>query len=277
MAEPPSDRTPGAGALALVPGLEAGAAPRSIERLRGGSVNDSWCVETSAGRFVLRLDGAEWRRPGVDRARERVLHAAAARGGLAPGLIAHSAAEGALVSVYVDGHDWNEEQFRAPAQLERLGERLGRLHALPAPDGLAEFDPQSCARDYLRRLAPGMGALAGAAAVVDRVGEAAAQVASTSARTCIIHGDLAPGNLREGTRLWLLDWEYAQLAHPDYDVACVLAYYPLARAHQARLLAAAGLTGSADALGAAIYVYEALTWLWRLARGEAALPPGLAR
>ena len=117
----------------------------------------------------------------------------------------------------------------------------------------------------------------GAAAVVDRVGEAAATVASTSARTCIIHGDLAPGNLREGARLWLLDWEYAQRARPGYDVACVLAYYPMARPHQARLLAAAGLEAHVDALGAAIYVYEALTWLWRLARGEPARPPPGAR
>jgi aminoglycoside phosphotransferase (APT) family kinase protein len=277
VAEPLPDRTPGPRALALVPGLETGAAPLRVERLRGGSVNDSWFVETSAGRFVLRLDGAEWRRPGVDRARERLLHAAAAHGGLAPGLIAHSAAEGAQVSVYVDGHDWSEASFSAPLRLERLGERLRRLHALPVPGGLGGFDPQSCARDYLRRLAPGLGARVGAAAVVDRVGEAAATVASASARECIIHGDLAPGNLREGTQLWLLDWEYAQRAHPDYDVACVLAYYPSARAHQARLLAAAGLKGSLDALGAAIYVYEALTWLWRLARGEPALPPGGAR
>jgi len=276
VAEPPTVRTPGAGALALVPGLKTGA-PLAIARLHGGTVNDSWRVETAAGRFVLRLDGAAWRRPGVDRARERALHAVAAEGGLAPALIAQSAADGAQVSVYVDGQDWTEARFSAPEALERLGGRLRALHALPPPDGLAEFDPQSCARDYLRRLAPGSGGGARAAAAVNRVGEAAATVAGTSARTCIIHGDLAAGNLREGTRLWLLDWEYAQLAHPIYDVACVLAYYPKARAHQARLLAAAGLEGNLEALGAAIYVYEALTWLWRLARGEPALPPGGAR
>jgi thiamine kinase len=260
-----------------VPGLEGGSAPLRIEPLRGGSVNESWRVDSIAGRFVLRLDGPEWRRPGVDRARERPLHAAAARGGLAPGLIAHSDAEGAQVSVYVDGQDWSEAHFRAPEPLERLGERLQQLHCLPAPAGLRGFDPQSCARDYLQRLAPGVGARAEAATVVAQVGKAAATVASASARECIIHGDLAHGNLREGERLWLLDWEYAQLAHPCYDIACVLAYYPPARTHQARLLAAAGLAVSVEALGAATYVYEALTWLWRLARGEAALPPAVAR
>jgi aminoglycoside phosphotransferase (APT) family kinase protein len=260
-----------------VPGLEAGATPLRIERLSGGSVNDSWRVDTMAGRFVLRLDGAAWRRPGVDRAREQLLHTAAARGGLAPRLIANSTAAGAQVSEYVTGKDWSEADFSTPAQLERLGERLQQLHALPAPGGLSGFDPQACARDYLRQLDRGVGARAGTAAVVEAVGEAAATVALTSTRTCIIHGDLVHGNVRDGTRLWLLDWEYAQLADPCYDAACVLAYYPSARAQQARFLAAAGLQGRADGLAAAIYIYEALTWLWRLARGEQARAPGSAR
>ncbi len=268
---------PGPAALALVPGLEAGAMPLQIERLSGGSVNDSWSVVTKAGRFVLRLDGAAWRRPGVDRAREQLLHTAAARGGLAPRLLTYSPAAGAQVSEYVTGNDWSEADFGAPAQLERLGERLQQLHALPAPDGPGSFDPQACARDYLRRLDSALAVRAGAAAVVEAVGEAAATVACSSTRRCIIHGDLVHGNLREGTRLWLLDWEYAQLADPCYDAACALAYYPSARAQQARFLAAAGVHGRADALVAAIYVYEALTWLWRLARGEAARPPGSAR
>lgn len=251
--------------------------PLRVERLRGGSVNESWRVDTSAGRFVLRLDGAAWRRPGVDRAREQLLHAAAARGGLAPRLIACSSAAGVQVSEYVTGSAWSEADFSAPVQLERLGARLQQLHSLPPPSGLSGFDPQACARDYLRRLDSAFGDRAGAAGVVEAVGKAAATIAASSTRSCIVHGDLVHGNLLEGTRLWLLDWEYAQLADPCYDAACVLAYYPSARMQQARLLAATGLQVRVEALAAAIFVYEALTWLWRLARGETARAPGSAR
>jgi len=155
VAEPPPDRTPAPGALALVPGLESGAAPLRLERIHGGSVNDSWRVETSAGRFVLRLDGAEWRRPGVDRARERVLHAAAAQAGLAPRLIAHSAALGALVTLFLDGHDWSEADFAAPAQLERLGERLPvlRLESVFAEKRcLAPARPMCCRKQIADNL-----------------------------------------------------------------------------------------------------------------------------
>jgi thiamine kinase-like enzyme len=91
----------------------------------------------------------------------------------------------------------------------------------------------------------------------------------------IVHGDLAAGNLLQGQRLWLLDWEYAQRGHPLFDLACVLAYYPQAAAHRGEFAAAAGLAASAEGelLAAAVYVYRALGWLWHLARGEDAPAP----
>ncbi len=59
------------------------------------------------------------------------------------------------------------------------------------------------------------------------------------------------------------------------DVACVLAYYPAAQAHGAELAAACGLSAAAQGEGLAqrIYIYQALAWLWHLARGEAATAP----
>ena len=92
---------------------------------------------------------------------------------------------------------------------------------------------------------------------------------------CIAHGDLAQSNLLDGSRLWLLDWEYAQLSDPLMDVACVLAYYPVAVRHRAELAAAAGLgaQASGEALAQRITIYQGLSWLWHLARGEQAPPP----
>jgi thiamine kinase-like enzyme len=82
-------------------------------------------------------------------------------------------------------------------------------------------------------------------------------------------------NLLQGEHLWLLDFEYAQIADPLYDVGCVLAYYPAAQAHAPALLAAAcaGARVAPAELAAATYVHGALAWLWHLARGEDAVPP----
>ena len=267
----PALMVPAPQALMLVPGLEQGAAPLHIERLRGGTVNDSWRVDTLQGRFVLRVDGAQWRRPGVDRGREQLLQRSAAAAGLAPRHLLASAEIGAQVSEFHPGRQWESTDLESPAQLARLGALLRRLHALPAPASVTGFDPVDCGAGYLRQCDPQASQVGAAGAVLAAIGSAAAMVAADSAGPRILHGDLVHGNLLDGPDLVLIDWEYAQLADPVYDLGCLLAYYPAARRHRPLLLAAAGLPATAAALwrlDAATYVYEALTWLWHLARGE---------
>lgn len=260
---------PGATALTLVPGLEGGAAPKLLQRLAGGTVNDSWRVDTALGRFVLRLDGPAWRRPGVDRERERPLHDAAAAGGLAPRVLRADRALGAQVSEFLDGRSWTAAELASRAALARLAARLSALHALTPPAAVARFDPAACARDYLRRLDPSARAAPGAEGAVERVADAARRVDDGGHRLAIVHGDLVPANLLEGAALWLLDWEYAQLADPVYDLGCLIAYHPELRPRSRWLLDAAGLGGADGAarLAAAIEVYEGLSGLWWEARG----------
>jgi thiamine kinase len=98
---------------------------------------------------------------------------------------------------------------------------------------------------------------------------ALAEIEAAAAPPVIVHGDLPYGNVLQNSRLWLLDWEYAQIADPIYDVACIVAHLPLSSTRQQRLLSAAGLGPvAARRLPAAAFVYRALTWAWHLARGE---------
>jgi thiamine kinase len=259
-------------ALALVPGLEHGAAALRVQALGGGTVNIVHRVDTALGRFVLRLDGPAWRRPGVDRARELELHRAAAQGGIAP-RIARALPErcGLLISEFHDGQLWSAQDYSDVARLRQLGQRLGELHRLPAP-ALECFDPLQIGQDYARLVAPEHGALL--ADAMRRLESAAALLRGTGRALCVVHGDLWEGNLLQGERLWLLDWEYAQLADPLMDIACLLAYYPQIQPYQADVLAAAGLDARRDreALRVRVDIYRMLTWLWRLARGEAVAP-----
>jgi thiamine kinase-like enzyme len=269
---------PPAWALARVPGLEHGEPPRAVMRLTGGSVNQVFRIDSASGRFVLRLDGAAWRRPGVDRGREWLLHRAAAAAGIAPAIVyADPQAHGLLISQYQEGRLWSDRDFEDLASLRRLGERLQALHRLPAPE-IAPFDPWSVAQDYVKEInkeAAGRFPEQQLREPLSRLQRNCELVRANPAATSIVHGDLAHGNLLEGSRLWLLDWEYAQRSDPLMDVACVLAYYPRAQAHGAELAAASGLSAAArnDGLSQRIYIYQALVWLWHLARGEAASPP----
>jgi thiamine kinase len=270
-------QAPSAEALALVPGVSPGANPIRIERLIGGTVNDVWRVDTPEGRFVLRVDGAAWRRPGVDRARERALHVIAADAGLAPRLLAHSPALDVWVTEFVTGNRWRAEDYGDGRNLSLLGATLARLHALPLPDAasgdyhLARFNPVAVARAYgahALRLLPQRESCVNL--LQERVLQADWQLTLNTMSTAIVHGDPTAGNLLGHRRLWLIDWEYAQIADPVFDVAAVLVYQPEARALMPRLLRACGqeLALRDGRLKCAAQIHDALQWLWRMARGE---------
>lgn len=267
--------TPPAAALALVPGLEQGAAPLLLEKLSGGHINETWRVESALGCYTLRLDGPAAMRPGVARNRELLLHAAAAAAGLAAPIVRAEPAAQRLVCEYLPGRTWSDADFQVPAALQRLGERLQQLHHLSPPAALAaRFDPCALTSSYLRQ-AQGAGvAVAGYEAVVGQLQRAQAEIEAADVQPAVVHGDLPYGNVLENSRLWLLDWEYAQVADPIYDVACILAHLPLSSGLQQRLLAACGLgTAAARRLPAATFAYRALTWAWHLARGERCAAP----
>jgi thiamine kinase-like enzyme len=269
-----SARWPSAVALAWVPGVRSEVPPLRIEPLLGGSVNDSWRVDTAQGRFVLRIDGPAWRRPGVDRNREQQLHEAAAGAGLAPRVLLRSEADGVQVSEYLEGRRWSADDYIQLPQLRRLGERLAQLHALEVPAGVVPFDPVACAHEYLQLARDEPATNPATVKILAAIDASARQVADGTAGHAIVHGDLAHGNVLDGAQLWLLDWEYAQCADPLYDVACALAYYSQARPQAAQFLAAAGLEGPglAERLGAAIRVYEGLSELWHRVRASPRSP-----
>lgn len=260
-------------ALARVPGLAEGATARCIERLGGGTVNEVYRVDSAAGRFVLRLDGPAWRRPGVDRARELILHRVAAAAGIAPALVAATPeARGLLVMEFIPGRIWDSADYDDVDALRRLGERLYALHRLPPP-AIEAFDPWRVAQAYVRQIDGAH--TAALERPLRRLQALSAELGTDQAGMTVVHGDLWQGNVLQGSRLWLLDWEYAQLSDPLMDVACVLAYYPGAERYRAELAAAAGFdaqTLAAD-LSARVFIYRALSWLWHLARGERAEPP----
>jgi thiamine kinase-like enzyme len=278
---------PAAQALRCVPGLEDGQGPQALRRLEGGSVNDSWYVESALGRFVLRVDGPAWRRPGVDRRRERALHEVAAGAGLAPRVLRWGGQAGGQVGVqvreFLDGRTWTPVDLADAAQLRRLGARLARLHACALPaDPLPAFDPVAITVEYLE-LARRRGHVPGALRVQKMLGWLAGRVATVAAAggtSAVVHGDLTPGNLIDGSDLWLIDFEYAQLADPLYDYGSLLACHPRLLSCVGPLLADSARPVPEHALLAARDVHALLAWAWRLARnvqtagGNA--PPGRA-
>jgi len=65
----------------------------------------------------------------------------------------------------------------------------------------------------------------------------------------------------------LLDWEYAQLADPVYDLACLSVYYPGLRLRGRELLGTAGITDASGVVRLQLHarLFDCLNRLWEQA------------
>jgi thiamine kinase-like enzyme len=211
--------------------------PIEITPLPGGITNQNYLVRDGTARYVARLC-----RPlpllGIDRRNEVACQEAAARLGLGPELVHRD--DGILVSRYLPGRTLAADDLREPAMIGRVARLLRRLHDA---DGTITghflyFCPFQTIRTYATtamslgaRLPTNLSALLEDARVLSRrVGPF---------RPTLCHNDLLPANLIDvDGRLWLVDWEYAGMGHPLFDLAGVSVNAGLDRGDDARLLEA---------------------------------------
>jgi thiamine kinase-like enzyme len=210
----------------------------SIEPLGGGITNRNFRVEVEGQEFVLRIGGRDTELLGIDRAAEYAASCVAAQLGLGPEVVAFVEPEGYLVTRYVDGEV-------GKVDVDRVGAALRRLHDGPALPG--RFDSFRVVEAY-RATAHEHGVAVPSAYA--RAKELADQVErrrfGTPFRPC--HNDLLSANfIDDGARLWLVDWEYAGMGDPFFDLGNFAVNNELAEEGEAELLAAYG-SDDGDAL-----------------------------
>jgi thiamine kinase-like enzyme len=210
----------------------------SIEPLGGGITNRNFRVEVEGQEFVLRIGGRDTELLGIDRAAEHAASCVAAQLGLGPEVVAFVEPEGYLVTRYVDGEV-------GKVDVDRVGAALRRLHDGPALPG--RFDSFRVVEAY-RATAHEHGVAVPSAYA--RAKELADQVerrrSGTPFRPC--HNDLLSANfIDDGARLWLVDWEYAGMGDPFFDLGNFAVNNELAEEGEAELLAAYG-SDDGDAL-----------------------------
>ena len=255
--------------LRRIPGCAGGEAPLSVQLLRGGrNVNRNLRIDTRAGRFVLRQRIREGPRPGADSLREVACHRAAAAAGVAPAVLDAAPDGGWILMDYIEGGTWTPMQLQSAEGLRILGARLQRLHAITPPKDVAAFDPGSIATGQARAiLERDPAAAAQVDTLVARTQQLAVDCAAFAATPAMTHGDLNAGNL-VGPVPMLVDWEYAQLADPVYDLACLCVYYPDLRLRGGELLGATGIADADGIVRLRLYteLFDSLNRLWEKAQ-----------
>jgi len=185
---------------------------RTLERITGGLTNVNVKVtfgEPGQRSVIARIATDDSALLAIDRAAEHANSVAAARSGAAPAVVCRSAEAGVLVVEWIEGRTFAAADVRDEANLSRIAAACRLLHS--GPRFVSDFDMFQVQRRYLQivtergfRLPDGYLELMPA---FESIGRA---LAVRAGPTVPCHNDLLAENLiDDGSRLWLIDFEYA--------------------------------------------------------------------
>jgi len=192
-----------------------------VSRLERGLVNQSYRVERGGRQYVLRVPLPNAPELGLDRGWEcRVLERAMAAG-IAPPIECCDPSQGILVARWVDGAAWTAEQARRPESIEVLAQLTRRVHALPVPPAARLMSPGAWIAHYHEALiGTGLDAKHRREQGSELETRLAALAVLPPPAAVLCHSDLHPQNLIAADHgLVLLDWEYAHVSEPFWDLA----------------------------------------------------------
>jgi thiamine kinase-like enzyme len=204
--------------IARAAGLACWSGPVAPEPLTGGITNKNYLVRDRRERFVVRI-GDDIPVHQVMRFNELAASRAAATVGLSPQVV-HSE-PGALVFRFIEGKTLSAEDVRPRPMLARILPLIRRCHR-EMPQHLRGpaliFWVFHILRDYAATLSEGKSRWI---PELPRLLRAAAALEAAIGPIDVVYGhnDLLPANfIDDGTRLWLIDWDYAGFNSPLFDL-----------------------------------------------------------
>ena len=208
-------------AIARIPLLAHAPVAEIVVEPLPGLTNRNYKITTSGGSYVLRLPGAGTEKY-IDRGAEAHDAALAAGAGLTPEILYTDPATGLMLTRFVDGAETlSAAAMHDPRTMRDAAQILRRLHdsGLQFRREMRVFDKIDSYLQKSLRAAAQFGE-------VRKVAEKLRNLVDDPGRRLVpCHIDPTPHNfIRErdvqgASRLCLIDWEYAEMSEPAYDLA----------------------------------------------------------
>jgi thiamine kinase-like enzyme len=189
-----------------------------IEPIAAGLTNQNFRVELEGKPHFLRMPGPATELLAVDRANELHNTRAAAKAGVGATVVHHDRKTGALILEWLPGRTMSNAAFQAPGMPARIAEALRRLHA--GPRFRDDFNMFRLTEYYLGvaeersiRIPDGH------RDALPKVARIEAALAARPMPTVPCHNDLLAENyLDDGSRLWIVDYEYSGNNDPTFEL-----------------------------------------------------------
>ena len=191
----------------------------TFTRIQAGLTNTNYRVLVDGVPHFVRIPGAATELLAVDRGNEIHNTRAAAQSGVSPLVLQTVPDWDVFVLEWLDAETMSIEKLGAPGMPGRIAQTLRRLHAGPAFRD--DFDMFRLSERYLalvdKRTIP---IPAGYRERMDRIPRIEAALARHPLAPVPCHNDLLAANfIGDGERLWIVDWEYAGMGDPAFDLA----------------------------------------------------------
>lgn len=211
-------------------------APHQAALLGGGITNFNVMLTDRGKRYVVRV-GQDIPLHQIMRFNELAVHRAVQAIGVAPAVV--HAEPGILVLEFVDGGSLDEAAVRNDDMLARIIPMVKRCHtegmqALRGP--VLTFWVFHVLRDYAASLHEGGSPYQ---PMLEPLLRTASQLEQAVGPVQLVlgHNDLLAANiLDDGTRLWLLDWEYGGFNSPMFDLAGLASNNELSEVQECAML-----------------------------------------
>ncbi len=202
--------------LAYLPAL-AGA-PREVLALEGGLTNFNFKVTTPERTVVVRLSSSDGDLLAIDREAEHANSLRAARSGAAPAVVDFLPDDHALVVEWVEGRTLDATDLHDSAMLTRVADVCRTLHA--GPRFLGDFDMFAVQQRYLRIVRErGFRLPDRYLELLPQTDRIAAALAVRAGPTVPCNNDLLAANfIDDGSRLWVIDYEYGGNNDPAFEL-----------------------------------------------------------
>lgn len=178
-----------------------------------------FAVEAEKGNFVVRFHGnaqSDWKS-------SRDSYRIASDCGVAPKLLYIDENEKALLTVKIEGSSFGSALQDPSSRSKAFSSFVQRLKLMQQQSlmeaSAKEIDPVEAGRNMWLSQKSRSGFPSWASDFSKYI-EAAEQTLAADLRRVFSHGDLNPGNiLWDGSQVWFVDWERAQMDHPYMDLA----------------------------------------------------------
>jgi aminoglycoside phosphotransferase (APT) family kinase protein len=190
----------------------------SIDVLAHGITNSNYVVDLGDERVVVRVPGANTQLLGIDRTNEVVAGGLAAAAGVGPEVLLTDEGTGCIVFRFIDGRPVPAAELCEEPMLGDFVRTLQVVHAAGTTPTI--WNPYEVIRDHrdvaLARDVRAPFDVVRATELLDAI-----EVARPFHATVLGHNDLLNANFLFDGQLRIVDWEYAGMSDPFFDLANV--------------------------------------------------------